>query len=111
MTGNDTPLEAYFNRLSSDDRERLEERMERYRDQLESQGYEVTIAEGESGFFAGVLVIDEGNGRFGFLESTGSVSWITGDAGGIGALGSAVAQNPSEKLESDVEGLENVDVE
>jgi hypothetical protein len=111
MTGNDTPVETYFNRLSSDDRERLEERMERYRDQLESQGYEVTIAEGQGGFFAGVLVIDDRRGRFGFLESTGNVRWITGDVGGIGALGAAVAQNPSEKLESEVEGLENVDVE
>jgi len=111
MTGNDTPLQAYFDRLSSDDRARLEERMERYRDQLEAQGYEVTIAEGEGGFFAGVLVIDEEKGRFGFLESTGSVSWITGDVGGVGALGAAIAQNPTEKLESEVDGLENVEVE
>lgn len=111
MTGNDTPIESYFNRLGSDDRARLEERMERYRDQLESQGYEVTLAEGGGGFFAGVLVIDDERGRFGFLESTGSVSWISGDVGGLGALGSAIAQNPSEKLESEVEGLENVEVE
>lgn len=111
MDGNDTSLEAHFNRLKADDRAQLEERMERYRDQLEAQGYELTIAEGEGGFFAGVLVIDEETGRFGFLESTGSVTWITGDLGGIGALGSAVAQNPSEKLESDIDGLENVNVE
>jgi len=111
MTDDDAPLGTYFDRLTSDDRAQLEERMERYRDQLEAQGYEVTIAEGGGGFFAGVLVIDDENGRFGFLESTGNVSWIGGNVGGIGALGGAVAQNPSEELRSQVEGLENVDVD
>ncbi len=84
--------------------------MERYRDQLEEQGYEVTVAEGTEGLFAGVLVIDEANGRFGFLEEDGSVSWIDG-SGAIGAIGSAVAQNHSDTLERRTEGLENVDVE
>jgi hypothetical protein len=107
----DTSFEQYYDRLTSDQREQLEERLERHREQLEAQGYEVTIAEAEGGFFAGVLVIDDENGRFGFLESTGSVSWISGDVGGIGALGSAVVQNPNERLEQEIEGLENADVE
>jgi hypothetical protein len=29
----------------------------------------------------------------------------------VGALGAAIAQNPTEKLESEVDGLENVEVE
>lgn len=111
MTGDNPNLGKYYDELTNSDRKRLEERKERYRDQLEEQGYEVAIAEGDQGFFAGVLVIDDENGRFGFLESTGSVAWITGDAGGIGALGSAVVQNPSEELQQEAEGLENVDVE
>lgn len=111
MTDNDTSLDRYFDRLTEADRERLERRLERYREQLEEQGYEVTIAEGTNGFFAGVLVIDDAAGRFGFLESDGSISWITGDIGGIGALGSAVVQNPTRELEGRSEGLENADLE
>lgn len=111
MSNNDTSLDRYFDRLTEAEREQLEGRLERHRDRLEEQGYEVTIAEGTNGFFAGVLVIDDAAGRFGFLESDGSVSWITGDVGGIGALGSAVVQNPTTELEGQSEGLENVDVE
>lgn len=85
--------------------------MEAYRSQLESQGFEVAIAEGDQGFFAGVLVIDDDAGRFGFLESDGSVTWLTGDNQGIGALGSAVAQNPTDELDQDVDGLENVEID
>lgn len=108
MTGN---IGNYFEQLTMSDRAELETRLERYRDQLEAQGYEATIAEGENGFFAGVLVIDDDRGRFGFLESDGSVTWIGGDNEGIGALGTAVAQKPTEELAQDPEGLENVDVE
>jgi hypothetical protein len=112
MTANDRTLERYFNQLTNEDREQLRERMDRYRSQLENQGYEVALAEGENSFFAGVLVIDRDNGRFGFLEPDGSVAWISGgQIGGIGALGSAVAQNHTDALESQTEGLENVDVE
>lgn len=107
----DQPIDRYFDRLTEEDRKRLEERLERYREQLEEQGYEATVAEGTNGFFAGVLVIDEAAGRFGFLESNGSVSWISGDVGGIGALGSAVVQNPTEELDGATDDLENVDVE
>ncbi len=103
-------LRSYFNPLSPNDRRRLERRRDEYRDQLEAQGYDVMIAEGENGLFAGVLVIDDEQGRFGFLEEDGSVSWLGGDQG-IGALGSAVAQTPTEELEQEVEGLEHVDVE
>lgn len=106
----DHAFERYYDRLTSDQRERLAERMERHREHLEAQGYEVALAEGEGNFFAGVLVIDDENGRFGFLEEDGGVSWITG-GGGIGALGSAVVQNPNERLERQVDGLENADVE
>ncbi|MFC3958629.1 hypothetical protein [Halovivax cerinus] len=108
MTGN---LGTYFEQLTMSDRAELETRLERYRDQLEAQGYEATVAEGENGFFAGVLVIDDEGGRFGFLEPDGSVTWIGGDNEGIGALGTAVAQNPTEELAQDPDGLENVDVE
>jgi len=107
----DDPLTQYFDQLTNAEREQLEERLERYRPQLEAQGYEATIAEGQNGFFAGVLVIDEANGRFGFLESSGSVKWITGDLGGIGALGSAVAQTPSDELDGAFDGSEHVDIE
>lgn len=108
MTGN---IGNYFEQLTMSDRAELETRLERYRDQLETQGYEATIAEGENGFFAGVLVIDDEGGRFGFLEADGSVTWIGGDNEGIGALGTAVAQKPTEELAQDPDGLENVDVE
>ncbi|MEF8825925.1 MAG: hypothetical protein V5A27_06240 [Halapricum sp.] len=111
MTGSDSPVEENFDPIDEAERKRLEARMERYEDQLNEQGYEVAIAEGGGGFFAGVLVIDDAQGRFGFLEENGSVTWITGNVGGIGALGSAVAQNPSEQLQQEVEGLENADVE
>lgn len=108
----DQSIDRYFDRLSKADRERLEQRLEQYRDQLEQHGYEATIAEGANGFFAGVLVIDDQAGRFGFLESNGSISWITGDVGGIGALGSAVVQNPTDELDSTDGSIgENVDVE
>lgn len=111
MTDDTPPFGKYFHSLDSATEEQLEERKERYQEQLEQQGYEVTIANGTRGFFAGVLVIDEANGRFGFLEETGSVTWITGQLNDIGSLGSAVAQNPTEELEQSVEGLENADVE
>jgi len=111
MTSNDPSLGQYFNPLRHADREQLEERLDRYRDQLEAQGYEVTIAEGEQGFFAGVLVIDDEQGRFGFLEDTGTVNWLTGDVGGIGALGAAIAQRPSETLQTQVEDAKNADIE
>jgi hypothetical protein len=104
-------LRTYFERLSADDRRELEQRAERHRDRLEAEGYEVAVAEGEHGFFAGVLVIDEAAGDYGFLEDDGSVVWISRDPTGIGALGSAVAQNPTEALQQDVDGLENADVD
>lgn len=108
----DTPdLGKYFNRLTSVDKQQLEDRMERYRDQLEDQGYQVTTADGSQGFFAGVLVIDEENGRFGFLEENGSVAWITGNLDDVGGLGSAVLQKPTAELKQEVEGLENAEVE
>lgn len=94
----DPPLETYFDPLTPGDRAQLEERMERYRDQLEAEGYDVAIADGEHGFFSGVLVIDDERGRFGFLDDDGSVNWFTGGLGGVGALGSAVVQNPTEEL-------------
>ncbi|MFC6989817.1 hypothetical protein ACFQJD_15935 [Haloplanus sp. GCM10025708] len=112
MTDESSSLDNYFDRLTNEDREQLTERMERYGEQLRDQGFEVALAEAENQFFAGVLVIDDENGRFGFLEADGSVSWIDGGrVGGIGALGSAVAQNPTDALETTVEGLENADVE
>ncbi|WP_247729111.1 hypothetical protein [Halovivax limisalsi] len=104
-------LDTYFERLTMQDRAELETRLERYRDQLEAQGYEATVAAGENGFFAGVLVIDDDGGRFGFLEPDGSVSWIGDENGGIGALGTAIAQKPTEELTPDGDGLEGVDVE
>jgi len=104
-------LRKYFRPLTSTDEQTLERRLEKYREQLEAQGYEVTIAHGENGFFAGVLVIDDAEGRFGFLEADGSVSWLSGDFGGIGALGSAVVQNPTDELQQEVDGLENADIE
>jgi hypothetical protein len=111
MTDDHDNLARYFDRLTDADRAQLEERLARYGPQLEEEGYEVTIAEGQNAFFAGVLVIDDAGGRFGFLEADGSVSWIAGSLGGIGALGSAVVQSPSDELEGTFDGHENVDVE
>lgn len=111
MTTDDPPLSKYFDALDSSTEDTLENRMKRYRPQLEQEGYRVTLARGTKGFFAGVLVIDEERGRFGFLEENGSVTWISGTMGGIGALGSAVAQNPTDELEQSVDGLENANVE
>lgn len=111
MTKHDSNINKYFNPLTQEDRSALEHRIEQYGDQLRDQGYEVSIAEGTNGFFAGVLVIDEDQGRFGFLESDGSVTWLSDGDGGIGSLGSAVVQRPTEELEPDVEGLENADIE
>jgi len=111
MPANNSDLRKYFNPLRSIDRRELERRAERYRDRFEDAGYEVAVAESQDGFFAGVLVIDETNGRHGFLEADGSVAWITADETGVGALGSAVAQNPTEELQPDDGGLEDVDVE
>jgi hypothetical protein len=111
MNDDDPNLNKYFNRLTREDRSALEHRIEQYGDQLRDQGYEVSIAEGTDGFFAGVLVIDSDRGRFGFLEANGSVSWLSDGAGGIGSLGSAVVQRPTEELDPDVEGLENADIE
>lgn len=104
-------IQNYFRPLTSTDKQTLDRRLEQYRDQLEAQGYEATVAHGENGFFAGVLVIDDEHGRYGFLEPDGSVSWLSGDFGGIGALGSAVAQNPTDELQQEIDGLENADIE
>lgn len=94
---------GYFEPLDADDRRELEKRMERYRDQLEDQGYELALAEGENGFFAGVLVIDEERGRLGFLEADGTVAWLDADATGLGYLGSAIAQNQGPELENSID--------
>jgi hypothetical protein len=114
VTDDDT-LDEYFDPLTNTDRAQLEERLARYRERLDAEGYEATIAEGDGGFFAGVLVIDDERGRVGFLEADGSVSWLTGDLGGVGALGSAVVQNPGDELDSDagsgLDDSEHVDVE
>jgi hypothetical protein len=107
----DQQLDTYFDPLTQTDREALQARMDRYRDRLEAEGYDVTIADGEHGFFAGVLVIDDQQGRFGFLDPDGSVNWLTGGLGGIGALGSAVAQNPTERLEEHAEDADAFDIE
>lgn len=111
MSGDPSDLRAYFNPLSADDRRALEERSEQYRDQLEARGYQVTIAEGEHGLFAGVLVIDEAEDRYGFLEEDGSVTWLGEGLGGIGALGTAVAQNPTRAFQQKMEELEDSDLE
>ncbi|WP_167880009.1 hypothetical protein [Halorhabdus rudnickae] len=58
-----------------------------------------------------MLVIDNENGRFGFLEAGGSVNCLGGDIGGIGALGSAIVQNPDDALQERADGLANVDIE
>ena len=110
MTDNHSKLTEYFNPLSRADRRTLEERMRTHRDRLEAEGYTVTIAESENGLFAGVLVIDEAQGQFGFLEADGRVTWVTNQNQGIGALGTAVAQNPTEELDQDIEGLDYADI-
>lgn len=97
----DQPLDTYFEPLTPSDRAQLEERMDQYRDQLEAEGYDVATADGERGFFADVLVIDDERGRFGFLDADGSVRWLTGGLRGVGALGGAVVQNPTEQLYDD----------
>lgn len=111
MTELPSSLAKYFQPLTPTDRARLETRLEQYRPQLEDQGYDVAIADGEHGLFAGVLVIDRDDGRFGFLEADGSIAWLTGAVGGIGSLGSAVVQRPTEALENEVDGLDDTDVE
>lgn len=111
MTDHDEKLNTYFNPLTQDDRSALQQRIEQYGDQLRDQGYQVSLAEGTNGFFAAALVIDEENGRFGFLEADGSVSWLSAGTGGIGSLGSAVVQRPTEELKPDIDGLENADIE
>lgn len=110
MTHDTTEIGQYFQRLSTDDRASLDRRKERYRDQLEAQGLEVAVASGDGGFFAGVLVVDPDDKRFGFLEEDGSVSWI-GEADGFGALGSAVVQSHGPRLEQIGDELEGADVE
>ena len=110
MTKERNDLRTYFNPLTPADKRRLSRRLDEYRDQLEAQGFDVALAEGENGLFAGVLVIDNDQGRFGFLEEDGSINWLGGDQG-IGALGSAIAQNPTGELNQNIEALENVDIE
>lgn len=111
----DQELRTYFDPLTNSDRAALERRRDQYREQLEAEGYELAIAEGEHGLFAGVLVIDEEGGRVGFLQPDGTVAWLSGALDGIGALGPAIAQNPTrqltDELNPDVEGLENADLE
>lgn len=94
---------GYFEPLDAEDRKELKRRMERYRDQLEDQGYELTLAEGGNGFFAGVLVIDEDRGRIGFLEADGTVAWLDADATGLGYLGSAIVQSHGPELENSID--------
>ncbi|MFB6162578.1 MAG: hypothetical protein ABEJ86_03940 [Halococcoides sp.] len=111
MTDSSDGIDEYYDPLTNEEHSELEHRLETHRDRLEAEGYEVTIAEGDEGFFAGVLVIDDEQGRFGFLDESGSIEWVKGNVGGVGALGHAIAQNPGEKLESAVDGLDAVDVE
>lgn len=111
MSNEQSNLRKYFTPLSQTDKRALERRLETHRDRLQDLGYELAIAEGEHGFFAGVLVIDDENDRFGFLEDDGSITWLTGENQGIGALGKAIAQNPTDELVQDADGLENVDIE
>jgi len=111
MTQDTHDLTAYFRQLTADDREQLESRLQRHRDQLAEQGYDASIAEGEHGLFAGVLVIDEEGDRVGFLEADGTINWLSGDVGGIGALGAAIVQRPSDRLQKQTDGPENVDIE
>ena len=102
MTDN-THLGKYFNQLSYTDRKELEQRMEQYRERLEAEGYELAIAESDGGLFGGVLVIDEESYQSGFLEDDGSVTWLSSNASGIGALGSAIMQNPTTEFENQLE--------
>jgi hypothetical protein len=101
----------HFDPLTSTQRSSLRSRMERYRPQLEDRGYNVAVAEGTGGLFGGVLVIDDAGGRVGFLESNGAVTWLDGSASGLGALGSAIAQNHTEALGSAVDFPDGVDVD
>lgn len=101
---------GYFEPLDEDHRRELERRLEQYGDQLEDQGYELAIANGENGFFAGVLVIDGERGRYGFLEADGTVAWLDADATGLGYLGSAIVQSHGPKLENSIDD-EPFDVE
>lgn len=110
MTDDTTDLGAYLNELTTSDTEQLERRLERHRDDLERRGYEATIARGDQGYFAGVIVIDDDAGRIGFLEEDGSVNWLTGE-GGIGALSSAVVQRPTEKLDASVDDTDTDQVD
>ena len=100
MTDSGNPVRTHFSPLTTHQRTELRARMERYRAQLEDNGYDVAIAEGSNGFFAGVLVSDEERGRVGFLEENGAVTWLDGSAGGVGALSSAIAQNPIDEQDS-----------
>lgn len=111
MTRTQTKLTKYFDTLTTDHRRQLEERLHRYGNRLESDGYEVTIAEGANGFFAGVLVIDDAHHRFGFLEENGSVTWLDGATGDLGGLGTAIVQNRTDEFDQEVAGLENATVE
>lgn len=111
MSDDGSPLREYFDPLTADQQSSLRARMERYRDQLEDRGYEVAIAEGDGGLFSGVLVIDDERGRAGFLEANGGVTWLDGSAAGLGALGSAIAQNHVEELDSLADLPDGVDVE
>lgn len=107
----DDPVQEYFGPLTASQRESLRARMERYRDGLEGNGYELALAEGVGGLFAGVLVIDDERGRAGFLEANGSVTWLDGSTGGLGALGSAIAQNHTDALDSAIDVPDGVDIE
>ncbi|MFC5280148.1 hypothetical protein ACFPM1_15475 [Halorubrum rubrum] len=107
----DDGVRRYFEPLTTDQRESLRARMERYRDGLEGNGYELALAEGVGGLFAGVLVIDDERGRAGFLETNGAVTWLDGSTGGLGALGSAIAQNHTDALDAAVDVPEGVDIE
>ena len=111
MSEDRSPVRTYFDPLTSDQQSRLRARMQRYRPQLEDNGYEVTIAEGSGGLFAGVLVIDDERGRAGFLEENGSVTWLDGATGGLGALGSAIVQNQTDELDSSIDVPDGVDIE
>lgn len=111
MSDDRSPVRTYFDPLTSDQQSGLRARMERYRPQLEDNGYEVAIAEGSGGLFAGVLVIDDERGRAGFLEENGAVTWLDGTTGGLGALGSAIVQNQTDALDPAVDVPDGVDIE
>ena len=111
MSDDRPEMGTHFDPLTSTQRSSLRSRMERYRPQLEDRGYDVAVAEGTGGLFGGVLVIDDDGGRVGFLESNGAVTWLDGSASGLGALGSAIAQNHTEALGSAVDFPDGVDVD